>query len=456
MNIYRTYDNSTTLVFKENEVKANILVSKFLIVCACVIVISWGLNVVGILAISSRYVLTIFPEGIAGFMIPAIVCIAFRGKKVWLKYFMMLMVMIILAYLDSILIFNVPLFIVMPVVFSCWYYSEVFTSFIAIASTIVFAVSAYFGAVFSKNEPDMNFYEGDGSTYVQNIMLQSFMPRWFIFAVLSAVCIIIARLGRKMVLKQNEISTETARVETQLETASRIQSKALPDTRKLDSNPYMKFDLAAKMVPAREVGGDFYDFFYIDETHLALIIADVSDKGIGAALYMMMSKLMLENKLEGCVEPGKVLEEVNNQLCKKSINEMFVTVWLGILDLETGKLTSANAGHEYPAIKRSEGEFEILKDKHGFVLGGMPGLKYSETQTVLKKGDTLFVYTDGVPEANDKHGQFFGEQRMLDSLNSHGDSNVDELIKSIKKDLDEFASEAPQFDDTTMLAIKLH
>ena len=449
------HEHDTEQTFWENEVKANLLVSKFMLACVAVLAVCWLLNGLGVLSIGQEYILIIFPVGITLLLLGAVICLAFKGQKPWGKYFCMLTLILTLAYLDSILTYNVPLLIIMPVAFSCWYYSRTFTAQVSLVTTLFFAASAFFGAYINMDAPDMNFATGELTSYVRAVMLQSFLPRWMIFAVISAVCYVIASRGRAMVLAQDAISKSRARVDAELDMANKIQANALPLVEDLPPCKCRQFELSAKMMPAREVGGDFYDFFYLDDTHLALIIADVADKGIGAALYMMMSKLMLDNKLSTCYSPGQVLEEVNLQLCKKSLNGMFVTVWLGVLDLETGELVSANAGHENPILKRGSGGFETFRDKHGFVLGGIDGMRYRETTFHLEEGDVLFVYTDGVPEANNPDGTQFGEARLLASLNRNGNGSTDTLIGTLKQDIDSFAAGSAQFDDITMLALRL-
>ena len=171
------------------------------------------------------------------------------------------------------------------------------------------------------------------------------------------------------------------------------------------------------MDPARNIGGDFFDFFLIDDDHLGLVIADVSGKGIPAALFMMVSKTLIKNSALAGLSPARTLEAVNRQICENNQEEMFVTVWLGVLEISSGKLIAANAGHEYPVLKRLDGEFMLYNDKHGLVIGAMDSSKYTEYEITLSPGAKLFVYTDGVPEATDAGGQLFGIDRMLDVLN---------------------------------------
>ncbi|MBQ9458661.1 MAG: serine/threonine-protein phosphatase [Oscillospiraceae bacterium] len=240
---------------------------------------------------------------------------------------------------------------------------------------------------------------------------------------------------------------------TELNLATNIQAGMLPRT----FPPFpdrTEFDVYASMDPAREVGGDFYDIFLVDDDHLCLVIADVSGKGVPAALFMMASKIILADKAMAGMSPAQILAETNDRICTKNKAEMFVTVWLGILEISTGKLTAANAGHEYPAIRRADGGFELLKDKHGFVIGGMEGARYREYELMLEPGAKLFVYTDGVPEATDASNGMFGTDRMLEALNEEPDAAPERILKNVRRAVDDFVKDAEQFDDMTMLCIE--
>ena len=207
------------------------------------------------------------------------------------------------------------------------------------------------------------------------------------------------------------------------------------------------------MEPAKEIGGDFYDFFLIDEDHLCLVIADVSGKGVPAALFMMASKIILANNAIMGKSPSEILCDSNNAICANNKLEMFVTVWVGILEISTGKLSAANAGHEYPALKKEDGGFEIYKDRHSFVLGGEEGMKYKEYEIRLSPGDKLFVYTDGVPEAHDPDGNMFKVERMIDALNEDPDASPEQVLGTVRGEISKFVKEAEQFDDMTMLCL---
>ena len=249
-----------------------------------------------------------------------------------------------------------------------------------------------------------------------------------------------------------EVTAEKERMGAELNIATQIQASMLPCIFPAfpDRN---EFDIYASMDPAKEVGGDFYDFFLIDEDHIALVMADVSGKGVPAALFMVIAKTLLKNTAQSGISPKEVLSQVNTQLCENNEAEMFVTVWLGIMQISTGHMVCANAGHEYPAIRRVGGQYELLHDKHGFVLAGMEGSRYREYEITLEKGDSLFVYTDGVPEATNAENELFGTDRMLEALNQNPDAASEEVIREVQKAMEVFVKQAPQFDDITMLSM---
>ncbi len=248
-------------------------------------------------------------------------------------------------------------------------------------------------------------------------------------------------------------TAEKERLRAELDLATQIQASMLPH----DFPPFPdrhEFDIYAMMEPAREVGGDFYDFFLIDQDHLGLVMADVSGKGIPAALFMMIDKTILQSCAMLGRSAAEILNKTNEALTSNNQTDMFVTVWMGILEISTGKLTCANAGHEYPAIKHADGSFELIKDKHGFVIGGMEGITYKEYSLQLDHGDKLFLYTDGVPEATDSENNMYGTERMIEALNKNADGTCEEILRTVRRDISEFVKDAEQFDDLTMMCVR--
>ena len=264
-----------------------------------------------------------------------------------------------------------------------------------------------------------------------------------------------AKISHKTVLYLDKVRTVTAekeRISTELQMANQIQESMLPSI--FPAFPERKeFDIYAIMDPAREVGGDFYDFFLIDEDHLCVVMADVSGKGVPAALFMMISKIILQSCAMLGRSAGEILTKTNEALCSNNKMEMFVTVWLGILEISTGKVTAANAGHEYPVMMRG-GKFEIVKDKHGLVIGGLDGIKYREYEMQLEPGDKLFLYTDGVVEATRNNSELFGTERMLKALNKMASGRPYEILRSVRSAVDDFVGDDEQFDDLTMLCLE--
>lgn len=250
-----------------------------------------------------------------------------------------------------------------------------------------------------------------------------------------------------------KVTKDKERIATELNVATTIQRSmlpcifpAFPDRREMD--------IYASMLPAKEVGGDFYDFFLIGQTHIGIVVADVSGKGVPAALFMVIAKTLIKNFAQLEISAGQILTMANEQLCQNNEAGMFVTVFLAIMDLQNGEMTYANAGHNAPLIKRVEGEYEWLKAKPGFVLAGMEGMVYKEHKNKLNAGDKLFLYTDGVTEATNAENELFSDPRLLEVANKYKDCDVETLLHNIKKEIDIFVANAPQFDDITMLGFE--
>ena len=243
------------------------------------------------------------------------------------------------------------------------------------------------------------------------------------------------------------IAEAAARIDKELEYAKQIQLSALP-TNFPDNED---FGIYAQMIAAKEVGGDFYDFYKLSDTTVAFLAADVSGKGIPAAMFMMTAKTIIKDLAESGMAVNDIFTKANEKLCENNESGMFVTAWMGILDLTTGNVQFANAGHNPPLLKRADGSFEYLKTRAGFVLAGMEGVRYRVGELTLNAGDRLFLYTDGVPEATNADNKLYGEDRLLTFMNQNASLEATKLLPALKANIDEFVGEAPQFDDITML-----
>lgn len=251
------------------------------------------------------------------------------------------------------------------------------------------------------------------------------------------------------------IADAAARIDAELAFAKAIQHSALPSV----FPPYpnrREFDIWAAMHTAREVGGDFYDFYFVDEDTLAFLIADVSGKGIPAAMFMMTAKTLLKSYAESGISVEQVFTSANEKLCEGNEAGMFVTAWMGFLNVKTGLVTYANAGHNPPLVRHADGGFTYLRSRPGFVLAGMEGIRYRRNELQLQPGDMIYLYTDGVTEATDAGQALYGETRLLELLDRSAGADAQALCTAVKADVDVFVGEAPQFDDITMLCLAYH
>lgn len=251
-----------------------------------------------------------------------------------------------------------------------------------------------------------------------------------------------------------QVTAERERLGAELGIATKIQASMLPCIfPPFPDRP--EFDIYATMIPAKEVGGDFYDFFMVDEDHLMVVIADVSGKGIPAALFMMTSKTLIRTLAQTGMTPAEVLNEANMRLCENNEAGMFVTAWIGLLEISSGRFVYANAGHNAPLLRRKGGEFGMLKSRPGFVLAGMEGVRYQQSEISLLPGDLLYMYTDGVTEAINPDEQLYGEVQLLRTLNQARTLDLKALLSGVKDDIDRFADGTAQFDDITMMALRV-
>ncbi len=460
-------------IFWANEVATNMFLSVVSILLAVILVITVVLAKVGVYGFKTGGIMASFAACLIMLLIGIVLCTVFRGEKRFLKYLLMFIITLTVATTTSCLGYRATLAWVIPVVLSTKYLSGNFTkltsaltAFFMVTSNISFA---FFGVSYDLN--NIPLYDGTSLTvngglqdtisnltinnglYLKNILLHVALPDILQFAVIAYICIKVADWGHVNLIDQARITKEFARVDTELNLANIIQAKSLPNI----FPPFpekTEFDIYAVMDPAKEVGGDFYDFFLKDDENMAIVMADVAGKGIPAALFMMIGKVIINNFARPGVKPSEVLSATNNKLCEKNDTDLFITAWIGILELATGKLTASSAGHEYPVIMRAGGDYELYHDKHGFVLGGMEGSRYTDYELTLGIHDRLFVYTDGVAEATSSAQELFGTDRLIESLNKCKELNQEELIKKVREDIDIFVGDAPQFDDITMLGLE--
>ncbi len=450
--------SSTSPIFQENEREANRYACRCLRVMALIALLAWVLNLLNIFIVPQGAMNVGMPICIFAFLLPTLISRRGAGRDRRFKYLIMGCCVLGITVLSVAIPKHTVLAWIAPVLLSCHYYSRKLTVSALIASVACLWAAGAASLFVGEGDPNLiKAFDMEEAVITPEVFRDAalffFLPRSAILVGMAFVCATVARRTRRLLERQAADSAARQRIETELNVATQIQADMLP--RIFPAFPERpEFDIYASMTPAKEVGGDFYDFFLVDDDHLALVIADVSGKGVPAALFMVIAKTLLKNAAQTGLSPRAVLEKVNNQLCENNEAEMFVTVWLGVYEISTGKLTAANAGHEYPAVQRADGAFELYKDRHGFVLAGMENARYWEYGLELAVGDTLFVYTDGVAEATDGANALYGTERMLAALDRKGDAGPEQLLRAVKTDIDRFVGDVPQFDDITMLAIQ--
>ena len=458
-------------VLKENENHANIVVATTMFNIFITAVIIYTLTAIGVFNVNKNLMLDATIRSIFTLFIPSMITFILKGKGKYLKYILIVLLTLSIGSIYSLLTYTATFLLIIPVLLAARYYSKKFTIFVAIITVLMLGVVEFLGAYFGLL--DLNYVvlpKGTNLTIETNILdavesldlnkndivlyivLNSYVPKLIIYSfIIAFACVQISQSGRNMIEKQKELSEEGARIESELNIANAIQKNMLPSI--FPPFPeYKEFDIYAEMKPAKEVGGDFYDMFLVDENHLALVIADVSGKGVPAALIMMITKTLIKNTALNGYEVDEVFNRVNNLLCEKNALNHFVTSWFGIFDLQTGKLEFVNAGHNPPLIyTKKNNVFEYYKTKPNLILAAMEDTKYTKHEILLEPGDKLFLYTDGVTEATNLNKELYGEKRLQDYLNNNIEQDVETTIKGVKNDIDKFVGKAEQFDDITML-----
>ncbi len=468
-------EKSVKELFHQNEIQANKLVATTMMLLSAGLIISWALNMVGVFQLD-RLLFTVFVFiAIGCFTVAAFVNRKYHGDHPKIKYFLMSTLILVCAMLDAILSYNFALLIVFPLLLSLRYYSEKYTLQISVVSVVAFALSAAAGSWFQPGILDLNFVDVANNTLVSVgddlyhaiessggfakpnyfffYMTEAYTAKLLQYAVFSFVAYLIAKCGKGMVIKQAEITAEASRIESELSVARSIQANMLPVS--FPAFPdRTEFDVFATMAPAKEVGGDFYDFFMVDDSHVAIVMADVSGKGVPAALFMAIAKAMIKDHTEPEKQLNQTFAKVNNLLCESNSEGLFVTAFEGVLDLVSGEFIFVNAGHEIPYICRNGKVFELFKLRPGFVLAGMEDMAYKTVAVSFEPGDKLFQYTDGVTEATNAEKELYGQDRLTAVLEKYSSKTPTELLPLVREDIDAFVGDAPQFDDITMLCLE--
>ena len=463
-------------VMYANEITANVMVGTTLLIMFLFLAFCALLNEVGVFTVDKKlmYIITA-----AAFVIetPAtIINSKYVGTKKWLREYLMITLTVVSAMVAAALGHNATLIMVFPVVVSTRFFDAKYTRKVAIYTALIFlaaeVVNSKYG-IANMNMAIKTVPEGkividtakttirevvedimDQPKYVLKLLLEDFAPRCIIFFALYSSCHYIADRGKFMIETQSETSAKSSRIETELDLATKIQTSMLPCI--LPAFPgHENIELKAVYHPAKEVGGDFYDYFIIDKTHVGVVVADVSGKGVGAALFMTISKTVLKNQLQLGIDPAQALMNANAQLCENNDAGLFVTCWAGVFDTESGVLTFVNAGHNPPVIMQKGKTPSFISQRCGFVLAGMEGFKYRQEELKLNIGDEMFFYTDGVTEATNAQNELYGNERLLDCLEACQDKSVSEQLDILKADIDTFVADAEQFDDITIMGMRI-
>lgn len=476
---------TTEEVLWESEIAGNNLLAKSMIILGIVLGACWFANLeFNFFALDQQVFNDAFYRCTPLLVIPALICFWLKGAKRWLKYFLMIEYILVLAVMSSIMTYTVELAIVFPVIISVRYYNRKFTVQTILVTLILFYV--FVNMSHSIGILNLNYVNNamadintvhlngerfadvigrlvDPETYKHSYIRFHYVPTIILYSLVAIICAEVADKGKEMVIKQKEITNKSARIESELSLATDIQANLLPTI--FPPFPERKdVDLFASMTPAKEVGGDFYDFFLVDDDHLALVIGDVSGKGVPAALFMVTAKTLIKDHASMGISSGKVFTRVNELLCEGNDAGLFVTAFMAVINLKTGRVYTVNAGHNPPLVRRAEKvndglpgsncNFEYLQTRPGLVLAGMEGLKYKRTAFNMYPGDTIYLYTDGVTEATNANNELYGEDRLASCLNSRGFDTMEDICTAVKMSVNEFVDVAPQFDDITMLAFK--
>lgn len=443
----------------QNEVEANFYAARCLRICALVAIASWALNVIGIFIVPPEIMNIGSALCVICMMMPTLLCRLTGGRGGRVKYGVIFFGVAGIFILSCTLSKHAILAWALPILLTCHYYSKRLTLITLGASQVLLFISLYVSLYYGDWDPLLlksTYYEGARiitQRMLYDVALFYALPRCAILLGLAFICATVAERTHGLLLRQDEITRESQRIGAELSVATQIQADMLPSIfPAFPERP--EFDIYATMDPAKEVGGDFYDFFMVDDRHLAIVIADVSGKGVPAALFMVIGKTLIKDHTLPGRDLGEVFSQVNSLLCEANKEGLFITAFEGILDLVTGRFAFVNAGHEPPFISRAGGRYEPYQVRPGFVLAGMEGMTFQSGVIRLEPGDKIFQYTDGVTEATDKDDRLYGMERLAQILGRNAGEAPSALLPAVKADIDAFAGGAPQFDDITMLCLE--
>ena len=449
--------------FIENEKEANRYVVRCMRILAAIVAFIWLLNVIGLFKVPIAIMHIAAAGGVVSFLLPGLILRFCSRNSPRLKIYIMSCCIAGLFMLSTAIPKHAILAWAAPIILTSHYYSKRLTTGTLLACIVTMWLSQFIGAFVGEWDPYfIGAFPSIGQEAIQyrlpyltlNKLYKDFLfyalPRAMILVGLTVIISTLAGRTRRLLKKQVKDSVAKQQIESELNVATHIQTSMLPSVFPQRN----EVDVAASMIPAKEVGGDFYDFFMVDERHIAIVMADVSGKGVPAALFMVIGKTLVKDHTQPDSDLGDVFSEVNELLCESNSEGLFITAFEGVLDLVTGEFNFVNAGHEMPFISRKGCAFEPHKIRAGFVLAGMEGMRYRAGSLTLEPGDKLFQYTDGVTEATSAAQELYGMERLQKVLGENADRSPAEILPAVKADIDAFVGDAPQFDDITMLCLE--
>lgn len=448
-------------VLYRNEIKSNRVVALTLLIVALIMPTIYILRYYEVIEYKrdpfDMIIWIVFALNIA----PVILTFILRGRGKWLKFIMILSLFISVTAICLFWGAAASLLMVLPLIIATRYnkrYITIISAFIGVVVLVVsrilaYKITGYIDYRVLTDSQILNFlFDGsvDETQYNHSLFTYSIIPESIMYLAVSYVCIMISDNGTKLLQEEKLSAENNAKISSELELARSIQLNMLPKSLDDEDNDG-NYLVDAMMVPAKEVGGDFYDYFSIDESHICVLVADVSGKGVASGMFMAKAKTLIRSKMLDH-SLSDVFKIVNNDLCEGNVDGLFITAWIGILSLDNGELNYTNAGHTPPLIMTKKG-VKTLKQEPNFVLAGMEDVEYESFTYKMQEGETLILYTDGITEALNKEKKLYGEERFISLLNDFkGEPNT--LLQTIKEDVDKFSSSCPQTDDITLLSLK--